>query len=191
MKIELKEIKIKDLFNGYIDKAEDGVIGSGAFRNCTNLATITVPSSVTEIGYQAFQNTPWLAAQQTSSENGLVIVNNILTDGTSATGNITIPSTVTTIGYEAFGGCTTVTGITFEADSQLTSIGEKAFIKCNKITYITLPLGVTNIGEGAFNGCTFLKTVNYRGTEEQWNEITIDTFNDPLTNATKNYNYTE
>lgn len=33
MKIELKEIKIRDLFKGYIDKAEDGVVGYGGLLN--------------------------------------------------------------------------------------------------------------------------------------------------------------
>jgi hypothetical protein len=34
-----------------------------------------------------------------------------------------------------------------------------------------------------------LNTVNYSGTQAQWNAITIGRGNDELTNATINYNY--
>ena len=39
------------------------------------------------------------------------------------------------------------------------------------ISRITIPESVTSIGKNAFSGCTGLTTINYTGTEEQWNAI--------------------
>lgn len=60
---------------------------------------------------------------------------------------------------------------------------------CHSLENITIPNSVTSIGDYAFDGCTNLKTVNYKGTQEEWNKITIGTSNESLTNATINYNY--
>ena len=78
-------------------------IGKFAFDGCSNLINITIPISVTSIGYWAFYYTPWLEARQ--NENPLVIINNILIDGTTCTGMVTIPDFVTSIGEGAFEGC--------------------------------------------------------------------------------------
>ncbi len=53
---------------------------------------------------------------------------------------------------------------------------------------VTIPNSVTSIGYGAFEGCRKLKEVNYKGTEEQWNNIEISIGNSSLINANRNYN---
>ena len=52
-----------------------------------------------------------------------------------------------------------------------TSIASSAFNNCNSIESITLPKSVTSIGNSAFKGCTKLNTVNYVGTEAEWQAI--------------------
>ena len=61
---------------------------------------------------------------------------------------------------------------------------------CSGLTEITIPEGVTSIGDYAFNGCSSLSTVNYRGTQSQFEAITIGSNNNPFRNATKVYEYT-
>jgi hypothetical protein len=48
---------------------------------------------------------------------------------------------------------------------------------------------VTSIGNAAFYDCRNLTTVNYKGTQEQWEQISIGENNEYLTDAVINYNY--
>ena len=61
---------------------------------------------------------------------------------------------------------------------------------CYKLTSVTIGSGVTEIGEYAFIDCTCLETVNYRGTEAQWAQISMKDNSDELKNAAIVCNYT-
>ena len=138
-------------------------IGWGAFSGCSNLTSITIPESVTSIGWAAFHSCSGLTS-------------------------ITIPESVTSIGSSAFYWCTSLTSITIP--ESITSISSSAFFCCSSLTNITIPDSVTYIGDSAFSGCNSLITVYYTGTQEQWKNISIDSFfNSNLTNASIVYNY--
>ena len=62
--------------------------------------------------------------------------------------------------------------------------------KTNVNINVTLSDSVTFIGDGAFYDCNNLTTVNYKGTQEQWGQISIGSENGYLISATVNYNYT-
>lgn len=87
-------------FNGDVTKVKFG------FTGCSTLRTVTLPSSVTEIGTSAFDGC-----------TGLVSVN--------------IPNGVTSIGWLAFYGCTSL--VTIEIPASVTSIGDDAFRECNAL----------------------------------------------------------
>ncbi len=107
-------------------------IGDYAFYDCTGLTSVTIPNSVTSIGYRAFAYSNFLKS-------------------------ITIPDSVTNIGDGAFSDCTELTSITI--GNSVTSIGNSAFWGCERLTSITIPNSVTNIGEYAFNYCSGLTSV--------------------------------
>ena len=86
------------------------IIGTLAFRNCTGLTSIDIPSSVTSIGDSAF--------------------------GGSGLTSITIPNSVTSIGYYAF-SCTGLTSITIP--SSVTYI-DRAFALCRDLTSIIVDI---------------------------------------------------
>lgn len=179
-------------------------IGDHAFYDCEStvlMASITIPSTVTSIGNQAF----WKCTNLTS---------------------FTIPSSVTSIGHSAFSGCTGLTSITIPSsvtkigssafddtpwyknqpdgliyagkvaykykgtmpentaivinDGTL-SISDYAFLNCIGLTSITIPSTVTSIGERAFSSCTGLTSVTVEWTEPI--NITNDVFSN-RTNAT-------
>jgi len=111
-------------------------IGSGAFSDCTDLTSVTIPNSVTSIGDSAF----WRCTNLTS---------------------VTIGNSVTSIGNRAFSDCTGLVSVTI--GNSVTSIGNRAFSDCTGLTSITIPNSVMSIGSGAFNGCTSLTSVTFDG----------------------------
>jgi hypothetical protein len=71
------------------------------------------------------------------------------------------------------------------------SIDSDAFYSCDDLITVTIPESVTTIGNYAFYDCSNLTTVNYKGTQNQWKQISINYYyNSNLGNATINYNYT-
>lgn len=59
------------------------------------------------------------------------------------------------------------------------------------ITKVIIGNGVKTIGENAFLGCENIETVNFRGTPEEWEEVTVLSGNDALENAKLYYKYTD
>ena len=99
--------------------------------------------------------------------------------------NIEISDSVTTIMGSAFSKCDNL--ITIEIPNSVTVIDHHAFNKCSKLTSITLGNKVILVSGYAFSNCTNLSEVNYKGTEEQWNKISIEVGNDYLLKAKRNY----
>ena len=108
-------------------------LGDYAFRGCSGLTSLTLPSGVTSIDEGAF-----------SGCRGLT--------------SLTIPSSVTSIGEYAFSGCSGLTSLTLP--SSVTSIGEYAFYGCSGLTSVNIPSGVTSIGWGTFQGCSGLTSLS-------------------------------
>ena len=121
----------------------DGVtnLEDGAFKNCESLEIITIPESVESIGNTVFDGTPWLAAKQ--AENPLVIINHILIDGSTCTGDVEIPDGVTSILGGTFAECTSLTSIAIP--DSVTSIASAAFSNCTSLLKISIGAGIQTL----------------------------------------------
>ena len=133
--------------------------------NCSSLTSITIPESVTSIGYQAFDGCTSLMSVTVNTN----IDRFASIFGTQVTEYI-LGNDVTNIGYEAFKGCSALTSISIP--NSVTSIGRWAFEGCSSLTSITIPESVTSLEYQAFDGCSSLETINYTGTKKQWENIT-------------------
>ena len=142
-------------------------IGREAFMKCTDLTSVTLPNSVTEIGMCAFaycENFKSINVAKDNShycsENGVlfdITKKRLIQCPSGIKGNYVIPNGVTTIDEAAFHSCTGLTSVTIL--NSVTTIGRSAFAGCAGLTSITIPNSVTTIGEAAFLGCTGLTTV--------------------------------
>ncbi len=176
------------------DALETVIIKSGnkipdsAFLGCTSLTKITLPTSVTSIGYSAFSGCTSLSS--INIPNGVASIGYSAFFGCTSLTSITIPDSVTFIDKSAFGLCKGLTSISVNKnnktyhsqnnclieiasktlvlgcknsvipdDGSVTSIGDKAFSYYENMTSITIPNSITSIGGWAFWGCGGLTSI--------------------------------
>ena len=126
-----------------------------AFAYDNDITSVTIPSSVDEIGINAFLLCDNL--ESVTFESG----SNLKTIDGNAFGNtkiqsISIPASVENIGELAFTECEELASVTFESGSNLKSIDGNAFFCCYALNNLTLPASLETIGREAFSGCTSL-----------------------------------
>lgn len=98
-------------------------ISMHAFKDCSNLTSVTIPDGVTLIRPYAFKNCTNLT-------------------------RVTIGNGVTSIREGAFEGCTSLMEISIP--DSVTKIGKNAFRECENLTCVRMGSGVESIGESAF-----------------------------------------
>ena len=159
-------------------------IGNQAFEDCSSLTSVTIPNSVTSIGSFAF----WCCSSLTSITipESVTSIGDDAFCGCSGLTSITIPDSVTCIGYGAFNSCTGLTSLTIP--NSVTTIGGDAFHGCSSLTSITIPNSVTSIGVSAFSWCSSLTGITIPdsvtsigdwafGDCRKLNQINVDTAN--------------
>ena len=137
-------------------------IGSSAFNNSSNLASVVIPDSVTIINNGTLQQAAFYHCSQLTSvtigANVTSIGSNAFRDCSKLTA-VTIPDAVTSIGDSAFFQCSQLTSVTI--GNAVTSIGNNAFTNCNHLTSVTIGTGLTTMGSGAFQCYTDTLTSMY------------------------------
>ena len=126
-------------------------IGAWAFED-TNITSLTIPGSVKSIGDYGVNGNRYLA--ELTLNEGLRSIGKGAFSWSKRLTTVTIPNGVTTIGEEAFAHCWAWPP---KAD---TYVG---------LSTVSIPGSVTSIGKNAFTDNQQLTTVNFDGTQEQWN----------------------
>jgi hypothetical protein len=146
-------------------------IAADAFKDCTNIANVTLPASVTTIGQAAFSGCTGLRTLTVSSnlrsigagtfnDSGLfeLVVRcdpthpNIVQGFASQIPTIQkafIYEGIESIGDMAFASCSELSSVSFYGED-LKTIGTKAFYNCPKIETLSILQSVESIGDKAF-----------------------------------------
>ena len=142
-------------------------IGEYAFFRCVSLTSLTIPTSVSFIGENAFSECKIKSVHISSLEAWFNIqFENLYSNPLSCNvrfyvngvkvSNLVIPDGITAIKDYAFGN-NNITSVTIP--NSVTSIGNYAFYWCNGLTSVTIPNSVTSIGSYAFYWCSGLTSI--------------------------------
>lgn len=117
---------------------------NSAFVGCTGLTTLSFPDELTEIGSQ--EGCTGLTSLTIPAG---VTINDFKCTNCTALTNINLKGSVgTEIPANAFSGCTALKSINlFES---ITTIGDNAFKDCTSLTQLTMPASLASIGKYAF-----------------------------------------
>ena len=135
-------------------------------------ATANILKNLNVVSSVKVENTEGGGAGSTNESSFIIDTDTYGFEFPSCVTGIVLPNGMTTvdqIGLNYFPNLRT-----FVIPESVTSIGNSAFKGCSSLTSITIPESVTKIGNYAFSYCESLKTINYTGTEEQWNSIWKD-----------------
>ena len=127
------------------------------FESCSNLVTVNLPSTITQIGSGAFANC--ISLTNIAIPKDVNYIGNGAFSNCSALTNVDIPTALTEIGERAFEGCTSLENINIPTN--VTKICDMAFRGCSAVKDLTIPERVTYVGYEAFGSCSSLATVNF------------------------------
>ena len=128
-------------------------IRDNAFQGCSGLSEVEIPNSVLRLGTSTFENCTGLSIVEIGS--GITDIPNYTFSGCVSLRNIVIPQNVITISNDAFNGCP-IESITLSCPV----IGK--FCKGNTfLKELVMNEGVTEIENKAFEGCTSLESVSF------------------------------
>ncbi|NCA67818.1 MAG: hypothetical protein EOM87_07135, partial [Clostridia bacterium] len=159
-------------------------ISNEAFKGCSNIKNINIPSNVTIIGENAFADCGIedvsVAVNLFNSGNidcnpiktlNLLPSNSAIKDIPNGNGfetgfahnakstlnSLNVAEGVTAVGNYAFADCASL--VTINLPSTMTSIGIYAFYGCSGLYSFTIPDSVTTIGASAFENCSLLSAI--------------------------------
>ena len=137
------------------------IIDSSTFQNCKNLVSVTFEEGVTTVDNSAFYNCSSLTT-------------------------VILPTTLKTIGEAAFNYCALN-----EVDlSNVTHINNHAFDHNTELTKVKLSSSCTFIGSRAFQNCGDILTIEFDGTESEFESISkSDDWNATSSGKIININY--
>ncbi|MBQ7383303.1 MAG: leucine-rich repeat domain-containing protein [Clostridia bacterium] len=120
-------------------------IGERAFRECRQLKSVVIPSSITSWGMEAF----WGAGLETVTlSQGLTTISEGAFSNCKNLKSITIPDSVEIIGDSAFANCFLPTELIIP--DSVKKIGDNAFASCSNLKSITVSNNLTELGSNAF-----------------------------------------
>jgi len=126
------------------------------FYRKVRLESITIPSTVIEIGQEAFMHCNGLR-EVVFNDCGIKTIGYSAFFDCKSLESIIFPSTLTEIGNSAFANCNNLRTIVL--NEGLRTIKGHGFESCSSLQSITLPSTLTSVGNYAFGGCDRLREI--------------------------------
>ena len=150
-------------------KAEDGLLLSKSGRKLIAVpagreGSLTVPLSVEEIGFGAFEESELTEVLFHQDANILTFGYRAFFKANGIT-SITVPKSVVSIDYYAFAYCENLKEVIFVEGNQLKGIYEGAFCGDINLETITLPESIVEISDFAFYGCSKITQLPIEDTQ--------------------------
>lgn len=151
-------------------------IGADAFNMCSRLTSVTIPDSVTEIGYRAFAACSF---KQIDIPDSVTSIAAMAFYACNMLESIVVPSGVTALGADAFMRCSALKRA--EVYANVTKLNGGVFYNVvidhagslyltTSLTEVVLSSNIKKIETTAFYG-NVITDVYYTGTEEEWDEV--------------------
>lgn len=160
-------------------------IGSGVFKDCVNITSVTIPDSIVSIEYDAFKGCTGLT--DVVLPEGLTFIGEEAFKDCTELIEVSVPDSITELGIGVFEGCDKLSYTEFDnaeylgngdnayvvlvkaKNNEITSctindkakiIYSSAFEECTALNEINIPASVTDIGSEAFRNCSGLNSVD-------------------------------
>ena len=170
-------------------------VPSGCFASCDKLTAFTVAPGNTVyearngILYDLATGTLVMVPSGVSGRfytpSGVTALADSALSGCNRLTDVILSDDVVTVGLGAFSGCDALASIDWSASSA--EIPWFALNGCENLQKIIIPSSVTSISYNATAGCNSLQDIYYEGTAEQWAEVTVDSSNTAVLNATVHF----
>ncbi len=121
-------------------------IDHGAFFNCTEITTVTIPAGVTDVAFNSFMYCTNL--KSISFPNTITALGDGVFAYCSHLTSVDLPDGLTTLQSGMFDHCSALS--TVDIPGRCTSIGSFAFQSCTSLSTITIPPSVSDVGQEAF-----------------------------------------
>ena len=133
-------------------------IGEYAFLYNFDLASVTIPDSVIEIGREAFSDT---GITEITIPEGVTVIEYDVFHQCNHLSKVNLPGTLKQIKKGAFVGCVSLSEISIPNDVE--SLGWVAFCGCTNLKTVVFPAALTTLDNSVFEGCKNLRTVYFWG----------------------------
>lgn len=145
-------ITIRPTVSSYLDVVQ---VGPCAFKDCPDLKSVSLPSTIGSIDSCAFQNCSGMSSLDFPTS--LRSIGDNAFEGCAALTHVTIPGQVNMFGRDIFKDCIGIQS--FELQEDISMIPEGMFKGCSGLTSLCFSNNITNIGSEAFVGCTALEHI--------------------------------